>query len=118
MTAHISLFLRKARGHSLRLRANALALPRTAPTVALLPWNNLQTYNGAQIRNSKPRELNMRMLEALIAGLILGASIAGCAQGTGVAAVADAMGATNLNSIEYSGSGELFGFGQAYIPGE
>jgi hypothetical protein len=32
--------------------------------------------------------------------------------------VADAMGAMTLNSIEYSGSGSLFGFGQAFIPGE
>ncbi len=32
--------------------------------------------------------------------------------------VADAMGATNLNSIIYSGSGSVFGFGQAYQPGD
>jgi glyoxylase-like metal-dependent hydrolase (beta-lactamase superfamily II) len=61
----------------------------------------------------------MRMLKAAIVGLALAISISSCAQQkTGIAAVADAMGATNLNSIEYSGSGELFGFGQAYIPGE
>ena len=60
----------------------------------------------------------MRMLEVLIAGLALGVPIAGCTQRTGIAAASDAMGAANLNSIEYSGSGELFGFGQAYIPGE
>jgi glyoxylase-like metal-dependent hydrolase (beta-lactamase superfamily II) len=53
-----------------------------------------------------------------MAGLVLTLSIASCAQKTGIAAVADAMGATNLNSVEYSGSGQLFGFGQAYIPGE
>jgi glyoxylase-like metal-dependent hydrolase (beta-lactamase superfamily II) len=62
------------------------------------------------------------MTRVLIAGLVVLAVtiwIAGCAeQRTGIAAVADAMGATSLNSIEYSGSGELFGFGQAYIPGE
>jgi glyoxylase-like metal-dependent hydrolase (beta-lactamase superfamily II) len=28
------------------------------------------------------------------------------------------MGATNLNSIQFSGSGSVFGFGQAYEPGE
>jgi glyoxylase-like metal-dependent hydrolase (beta-lactamase superfamily II) len=28
------------------------------------------------------------------------------------------MGAANLNSIEYSGSGSLYGFGQAYLPGD
>ncbi len=47
----------------------------------------------------------MRMLEALIAGLVLTVSIAGCADRTGIAAVADAMGATNPNSMEYSGRG-------------
>src|SRR5436190_8921065 len=61
----------------------------------------------------------MRMFGRLIAVIALTVSLVGCMQQkTGVAAVADAMGATNLNSIEYSGSGELFGFGQAYIPGE
>src|ERR1700720_1457535 len=61
----------------------------------------------------------MRMLKAAIVGMAVAISILSCAQQkTGIAAVADAMGAANLNSIEYSGSGELFGFGQAYIPGE
>src|SRR5258707_13115460 len=61
----------------------------------------------------------MRMLWVGFAGLAVAASISACTeQKTGLAAVADAMGATNLNSIEYSGSGELFGFGQAFIPGE
>src|SRR5438094_4767209 len=59
------------------------------------------------------------MLRGIIAGIAIPMSIVGCGQQrTGIAAVADAMGAANLNSIEYSGSGELFGFGQAYIPGE
>ncbi|HEX3484215.1 MAG TPA: MBL fold metallo-hydrolase [Micropepsaceae bacterium] len=60
----------------------------------------------------------MRMLWAVIVGVVITA--AGCSppQSTGLAAVADAMGANNLNSIEYSGSGSLFGFGQAYLPGE
>ena len=40
------------------------------------------------------------------------------AQTNRLAAVADAMGATNLNSIEYKGSGLVFSFGQAYEPGE
>ena len=45
--------------------------------------------------------------------------LTGCTQQkTGLAATADAMGATNLNSIEYSGSGSLFGFGQAFLPGD
>src|SRR6266852_5124476 len=61
----------------------------------------------------------MRMLKTAIAAFAALMSISGCThQKTGLAAVADAMGATNLNSIEYSGSGELFGFGQAFIPGE
>jgi len=56
----------------------------------------------------------------LIAGLAL-ISMAACSSEppkTGLAAVADAMGATNLNSIVYSASGSNFGFGQAYLPGE
>ena len=61
----------------------------------------------------------MRMLKGVIVGIAVTMSIAGCTQQrTGMASIAGAMGAANLNSIEYSGSGELFGFGQAYIPGE
>ena len=45
-------------------------------------------------------------------------AVAGCTrQPTGVAAAAEAMGATNLNSIQYSGSGSNFAFGQAASPG-
>ena len=52
-------------------------------------------------------------------GMIAAIALQGCTQQrSGIAAVADAMGAANLNSIEYSGSGELWGFGQAYTPGE
>src|ERR1700722_14454557 len=40
------------------------------------------------------------------------------AQTNRLAAAADAMGAGNLNSIEYSGSGLVFSFGQAFEPGE
>src|SRR5215510_7802539 len=39
-------------------------------------------------------------------------------EGGRLAAAASAMGAANLNSIEYTGSGQVFGFGQAYEPGE
>ena len=61
----------------------------------------------------------MCMLKRITIGAAVALFLAGCTQqGSGVAAVAGAMGATNLNSIEYSGSGELFGFGQAYTPGE
>ena len=40
------------------------------------------------------------------------------AQQDRLAAAAGAMGAASLNSIEYTGSGTVFGFGQAYEPGE
>ena len=39
-------------------------------------------------------------------------------EGGRLAAAASAMGAATLNSIEYTGSGQVFGFGQAYEPGE
>ena len=61
----------------------------------------------------------VKTITAVIGGIAIAIFIVGCTQQrTGISTVADAMGATNLNSIEYSGSGELFGFGQAYVPGE
>jgi glyoxylase-like metal-dependent hydrolase (beta-lactamase superfamily II) len=61
----------------------------------------------------------MRNLSVLLIGMAVVTVVAGCAgQRSGVAAVADAMGATNLNSIQYSGSGFVYGFGQAYAPGD
>jgi glyoxylase-like metal-dependent hydrolase (beta-lactamase superfamily II) len=65
--------------------------------------------------------MNVRL--AIVAGLALGfmtqAFISEAdAQTNRLAAVADAMGATTLNSIEYKGSGLVFSFGQAYEPGE
>src|SRR5438309_3798636 len=61
----------------------------------------------------------LRAIIAAIAAIAVAISLAGCTQRkSAIAGVADAMGAANLNSIEYSGSGELFGFGQAYVPGE
>jgi glyoxylase-like metal-dependent hydrolase (beta-lactamase superfamily II) len=59
----------------------------------------------------------MRSMTVLAAGLALAIALAGCSQKTGVAAAADAMGATNLNSIQFSGSGTNYAFGQAYTPG-
>ena len=59
----------------------------------------------------------MRSMTVLVAGLALAIAVAGCSQKTGVAAAADAMGATNLNSIQFSGSGTNYAFGQAYTPG-
>src|SRR6202158_827428 len=61
----------------------------------------------------------MRMLKAAIVGMAVAISILSCAQQeTRIAAGDDPMGAPNRNSIEDSASGELFGFGQAFIPGE
>ena len=61
----------------------------------------------------------MRSILGWILGIVLAISISGCAQPlTGVAAAAETMGATTLNSIQYSGSGSAFAFGQAVSPGE
>jgi hypothetical protein len=48
------------------------------------------------------------------------AALSGCTEqeATGLQAVSNAMGATNLNSIQYTGSGSVLGFGQAFEPGE
>jgi glyoxylase-like metal-dependent hydrolase (beta-lactamase superfamily II) len=61
----------------------------------------------------------MRMIKAGMAALAVALTLSACAeQRSGLEGVADAMGTTNLNTIEYSGSGMIFGFGQAYLPGE
>jgi glyoxylase-like metal-dependent hydrolase (beta-lactamase superfamily II) len=61
----------------------------------------------------------MRMYWTLVAGLAVVLSAPSHAQQrTGLAAAADAMGAASLNSIEFTGSGNVFSFGQAYEPGE
>src|SRR5437868_3797310 len=58
----------------------------------------------------------MRVTVAAFAAAVL---LSACTQQKGpLETAADAMGASNLNSIEYSGSGSLWGFGQAYMPGE
>ncbi len=59
----------------------------------------------------------MRIMTALVAGLALAIAISGCSKPTGAAAAAEAMGATNLNSIQFSGSGSNYAYGQAYSPG-
>ena len=59
----------------------------------------------------------MRTMAALVAGLVLAVAASGCSQASGAAAAAEAMGATNLNSIQFSGSGTNNAFGQAYSPG-
>ena len=60
----------------------------------------------------------MRNIPTWVVGVALVIGTSGCArQATGVAAAAEAMGVTNLSSIEYSGSGSQFAFGQAPSPG-
>jgi glyoxylase-like metal-dependent hydrolase (beta-lactamase superfamily II) len=59
----------------------------------------------------------MRMHWIAIAGLAVALATPIKAQTNRLAAAAEAMGATSLNSIEYTGSGSVFGFGQAYEPG-
>jgi glyoxylase-like metal-dependent hydrolase (beta-lactamase superfamily II) len=60
----------------------------------------------------------MRMHWTAIAGLaVVLATPSHAQQGTGLATVAYAMGATSLNSIEYTGSGLVLSFGQAFEPG-
>jgi len=64
--------------------------------------------------------MTMNRLKLTVAALAF-VGLAGCMQqqaSTGLQAVADAMGATNLNSIQYEGSGSVLGFGQAFEPGE
>ena len=59
----------------------------------------------------------MRTMTALVAVLAMAVAVSGCSRPSGAAAAADAMGATNLNSIQFSGSGTNYAFGQAYSPG-
>ena len=61
----------------------------------------------------------MRTIVMWVVGIAFAVSISSCAQQrTGIQAAAEAMGATNLNSIQYSGSGSALSFGQAVSPGE
>jgi glyoxylase-like metal-dependent hydrolase (beta-lactamase superfamily II) len=60
----------------------------------------------------------MKMHWAVVAGLALALAMPTGAQQNRLDAAAEAMGAAKLNSIQYSGSGSVFGFGQAYEPGE
>jgi glyoxylase-like metal-dependent hydrolase (beta-lactamase superfamily II) len=59
-----------------------------------------------------------RTITAGLALVLAMASHSHAQEGGRLAAAANAMGAANLNSIEYTGSGFMFGFGQAYEPGE
>ena len=60
----------------------------------------------------------MRHVSSFVAGIVLLVVASGCSRATGAAAAADAMGANELNSIQYSGSGTNNAFGQAYEPGK
>ncbi len=61
----------------------------------------------------------MRKYSMLIGAIAVVLSTPGFAQQrSGLAAAAEAMGATSLNSIEFTGSGSVFSFGQAFEPGE
>lgn len=60
----------------------------------------------------------MRTIPTFLVGVALAIATSACApEPTGVAAAAAAMGANNLNTIEYSGTGSAFAFGQAASPG-
>ena len=59
----------------------------------------------------------MRTMTALVVALALAVAVSGCSRPSGVAAAADAMGAANLKTIQFSGSGTNYAFGQAYTPG-
>ncbi len=60
----------------------------------------------------------MRTISTFVVGVGLVIAAAGCSRPTGAAAAAEAMGATGLNTIQYSGSGTNYAYGQAYQPGE
>jgi glyoxylase-like metal-dependent hydrolase (beta-lactamase superfamily II) len=57
----------------------------------------------------------MRTITAL--GVALAIVVSACSRPSGAAAAADAMGATDLNSIQFTGRGTNYAFGQAYTPG-
>ena len=60
----------------------------------------------------------MRIHRTVIAAMAVMLSTAGHAQTNRLAAAAEAMGATTLNSIQFTGSGDVFSFGQAFEPGQ
>ena len=60
----------------------------------------------------------MRTISTFVVGVGLVIAASGCSRPTGAAAAAEAMGATELNTIQYSGSGTNYAYGQAYQPGE
>jgi glyoxylase-like metal-dependent hydrolase (beta-lactamase superfamily II) len=71
-----------------------------------------------QHQRKRWEETAMRLYRTLIAGLAVMLCAPGHAQQSKLAAAAEAMGAANLKAIEFTGSGSVFSFGQAYEPGE
>lgn len=59
----------------------------------------------------------MRTPSTAAAGFVVVLALSGCARSSGVEAASEAMGAATLDSIEFSGSGSQFAFGQAATPG-
>jgi glyoxylase-like metal-dependent hydrolase (beta-lactamase superfamily II) len=56
-------------------------------------------------------------MQICVAGLALAVVTSACAQQPRLEAAAEAMGATELNSIQFTGNGTHYAFGQAYEPG-
>ena len=75
---------------------------------------------GCRIVFPSSRSRIMRNIPTLVVGIALVVAIAGCTQQpTGVAAAAEAMGTTNLNTIRvFRAADPTFAFGQAATPGE
>ena len=73
---------------------------------------------SARTKNNSKGEKTMRIHWTAIAGMAVMLSTASHAQTNRLSAAAEAMGATTLNSIQYTGSGNVFSFGQAFEPGE
>ena len=92
----------------------------SAPYAALSHfWESWVYCRGGSARFFLTREPIMRMHWIVIAGLaVVYAMPVRAQQGPSLSAAADAMGATRLNSIQYTGSGSVFSFGQAYEPGK
>ncbi|MBI2188418.1 MAG: MBL fold metallo-hydrolase [Acidobacteria bacterium] len=59
----------------------------------------------------------MRIIQGFAAGLAFAVAASGCAQQPRLEAAAEAMGAGQLTSIQFSGNGTQYAFGQAYEPG-
>jgi glyoxylase-like metal-dependent hydrolase (beta-lactamase superfamily II) len=56
-------------------------------------------------------------MQICTAGLALAVAMSGCAQQPRLEAAAEALGAAELNSIQFTGNGTHYAFGQAYEPG-